>query len=78
MSRGMGRGLEDNPALTDRVSKLILWKSTPCQSRVILSRFSPRRLLEHCSGATATEYALFAALVAVVVIGVIVSGTLPK
>jgi len=45
---------------------------------VILSRFSPRRLLEHCSGATATEYALFAALVAVVVIGVIVSGTLPK
>jgi len=37
-----------------------------------------RFLFADRSGATPTEYALLAALVAVVVIGVIVSGTLPK
>jgi Flp pilus assembly pilin Flp len=42
--------------------------------RVNLRRF----LFTDRSGATPTEYALLAALVAVVVIGVIVSGTLPK
>ena len=37
-----------------------------------------RRGLRNQDGATATEYALMAALVLVVVIGVIVSGVLPK
>lgn len=37
-----------------------------------------RALAGNEDGATKTEYALLAALVAVVVIGVIVSGALPK
>jgi|GEM_PF-4172559 len=73
--KGLARqGWIDEPICPPLLCKKRGWSKGGAVSK----SFFRRLFLSNQDGATPTEYALLAALVAVVVIGVIVSGALPK